>query len=171
MWNHSFSRLCLAPQKEERCSCTDQGPAILSLHHSAELQFLQKKRWTDGLDGLQKRYMTQIWIYKLTNWSFWTRDSSRQVELCSGPPDCWCYGLRTTIIDHWEKRVRKWLTNICYKEALLVGWMDGYVPSQPVCVTSANGLSHMLHCWPITPGRHWHWPLSGSHDLEKEPTG
>lgn len=55
MWKYSFSRLCLAPQKEERCSYTDQDPAILSLHHSVELQFLQKKRRTDGLVGLKKK--------------------------------------------------------------------------------------------------------------------
>lgn len=44
-------------------------------------------------------------------------------------------------------------------------------PSQPEFVTSAKGLSHVLHWRPITPGRHWHWPVSGSHEREKEPTG
>lgn len=44
-------------------------------------------------------------------------------------------------------------------------------PSQPEFVTSAKGLSHVLHWRPITPGLHWHWPVSGSHEREKEPTG
>lgn len=48
---------------------------------------------------------------------------------------------------------------------------DGLLPSQPLAETSAKGLSQRLHWRPITPDLHWHWPLSRSHVLEKEPTG
>ena len=45
------------------------------------------------------------------------------------------------------------------------------LPSQPLGDTSAKGLSHRSHWRPMTPGLHWHWPLSRSQAREKEPMG
>lgn len=48
------------------------------------------------------------------------------------------------------------------------GWA---VPSQPLAVTSAKGLSQRLHCRPMTPGLQGHCPVSMSQERVWEPEG
>lgn len=45
------------------------------------------------------------------------------------------------------------------------------LPSQPLVVTSAKGLSQRSHWRPMTPGLHGHWPSSGSQTRDREPVG
>lgn len=45
------------------------------------------------------------------------------------------------------------------------------LPRQPLAVTSAKGLSQLLHWRPRAPGRQGHCPLWGAHEREVEPTG
>lgn len=45
------------------------------------------------------------------------------------------------------------------------------VPSQPLAVTSAKGLSQRLHCRPMTPGLQGHCPVSMSQERVWEPEG
>lgn len=44
-----------------------------------------------------------------------------------------------------------------------------YIPSHPVDVTSANGLSQRLHWRPITPPLQGHCPVMASHVRDSEP--
>lgn len=44
-------------------------------------------------------------------------------------------------------------------------------PRQPLAVTSAKGLSQLLHWRPRAPGRQGHCPLWGAQEREVEPTG
>lgn len=53
--------------------------------------------------------------------------------------------------------------------ALRRGWAQ--VPSQPLTVTSAKGLSQRLHCRPMTPGLQGHCPVSMSQARVWEPDG
>lgn len=46
-----------------------------------------------------------------------------------------------------------------------------HIPSHPVGVTSAKGLSHWLHWRPITPPLQGHWPVMGSQVRDSEPIG
>lgn len=54
----------------------------------------------------------------------------------------------------------------------LLGSVSGWaIPSQPLAVTSAKGLSQRLHCRPMTPGLQGHCPVSMSQERVWEPEG
>ncbi len=56
-------------------------------------------------------------------------------------------------------------TEILHTDILKGQRKNTFSPSHPEFVTSAKGLSHVLHWRPITPGLHWHWPVSESPRL------
>ena len=136
-----------------------------------------------------------------TEGAFGTGGSSRQPKAGTGPPDPSLDGPRAAVVIHCKEvhhhsgaavPLQRWpgspalprQLQVCNPSRLLASpghWSLAYreghppisraLPSQPLVVTSAKGLSQRSHWRPMTPGLHGHWPSSGSQTRDREPVG
>lgn len=61
------------------------------------------------------------------------------------------------------------LSHACIDLSKPLRVIEKYIPSHPVDVTSANGLSQRLHWRPMTPPLQGHCPVTASHVRDSEP--
>lgn len=110
----------------------------------------------------------------LTQGAFGAQHHSREPELGLGPPHACFQAFGASVIEHCgDRRPGTGHGGAAHAQphGASAPLPRPRSPSQPLGVTSAKGLSQLLHWRPMTPGLQWQRPVSLSQEREDEPTG
>lgn len=107
----------------------------------------------------------------LTQGAFGTQHCSREAKLGLGPPHTCLQAFGAAVIEHCGDTLVTGQATDTKPRGTAATLLCPHSPWQPLGVTSAKGLSQLLHWRPMTPGRQWQRPVSLSQEREVEPTG